>query len=98
MLFTFTARTQAHHDNGLVLIEGRLSRPERRLDVLVIQNGLDDVVAVRLEASGLHAADDGVPAVEVEDFHWWAVSFSAIAARHLGQHHGAGAFTGIGLR
>jgi len=33
--------------------------------------------------------------VEVEDLHWNAASFSA---RHRGQYHGAGFFTGLGLR
>jgi hypothetical protein len=33
--------------------------------------------------------------MEVEDLHWKAASFSA---RHRGQYHGAGVFTGRGLR
>ena len=68
------------------------------LEVVVVQGGLVNIVVVSLQAGRFHAPDDRVPAVEVEDFHGYEASFSAIAARHRGQYHGAGVFTGLGLR
>ena len=64
----------------------------------MVQGRLDDLMAVAPQVGRLHAPDNRVPAVEVENLPSNAASLSAIAARHRGQYHGAGVLTGLGLR
>jgi hypothetical protein len=79
----------------LVLIERGLGDPDGFGEVFVRQRRIDDLVAVVLQVGRLHAAWDGVPAVQKEDLHGTNVSFSL---RQFGQYQGAGVLTGLGLR
>jgi hypothetical protein len=59
----------AHDRLGPVLVELGLDDPDRLGEVLVRQFRVDDLVAVLRQVGGLHAAWNGLPAVEEEDSH-----------------------------
>ncbi len=59
-----TGPSQTDYDLGPVLVEGCLGRPDGRLEVLVVQGWLDDLVAVAPRVRRLHAPDRRVPAVK----------------------------------
>jgi hypothetical protein len=54
----------------LVLVELGLDDADGRLEVVVGQGRVDDLVAVLSQEGRLDAAGNRVPAVEEEDFHW----------------------------
>ena len=58
----------SHNDLRLMLIEFRLGRRNRRDEVVIVECGIDDVVAVVLQVRRLDATRNRVPAMKEEDF------------------------------
>ena len=54
---------------GLVLVIFGLSRADGGIEIVIIESGIDDFVAVGFKVRRLEAAYDAVPAVEEEDGH-----------------------------
>ena len=85
-----TAPAGTDNDIGLVLVELGLGDADGRIEIVVGQGRVQDLVAVVLEVGRLHAARCRLPAVEEEDSHGrptslypsflaWAKSASALA-------------------
>src|SRR6056297_2897563 len=64
---TATGRT----DNYIrfVLIVGALSSADGKIEIIIVQCWIDDLVASVLEERRFNAADDTVPAMEEKDLH-----------------------------